>query len=223
MAKTAEPYEGGDISELFPLLALPSKWHGWRRLLRPFPIQGPRNRLHHTTKSRLALVKNRWAGLTDQQRTDWGDWAAANKPDDGIWDAPFAWSGQLAHAFSNMRLLYIGRPFRDDAPVADIPLGVLTEYSGWVYYDTHNYIRFTWYDVGSDDLTVVVSIRMCPGHSGLKSWLYTIPVAYLDRGDRSYIIDKPPGKRCWFSLVEVHNQQGIASPPHVYYVDRGDW
>jgi len=223
MAKTGEPYEGGNISELFPLLALPSKWHGLRRLLRPFPIKGPRNRLHYTTKSRLALVKARWAALTDQQRTDWATWAAANPPDDGIWDAPFAWSGQLAFAFSNMRLLFIGRAFRDDAPDTIPVWGPALEDYGWVIQPNLNRIFIQWLDVGSDDLSVIVSIRMYYAHSGLKSWLYTIPIAYVDRPSRRYEIDAPPGERCWFSLVEVHNGQGTTGPPTVYWVDRGVW
>lgn len=223
MAKTAEPYEGGDISELFPLLALPSKWHGWRRLLRPFPILGPRNKLHYTTKSRLALVRNRWALLTDQQRADWATWAGNNPPDDGIWDAPFGWSGQLAFAFSNMRLLYIGRPFRDDAPVAAIPLSPALNQYGWVVQNGQNQIFIQWLDPGDPDITVLVSIRMYPRRSGLKSWLYLIPVAYVEDGDQWYKIDQPAGERCWFSLVEVHNGQGIAGPPCVYWVDRGVW
>jgi len=223
MAKTAEPYEGYDVSSLFPGFALPSKWHGWRRLLRPFPILGPRNTGHYTTKSRLALVKNRWAGLTDQQRTDWQTWAAAHPPDDGVWDTPFDWTGQLAFAFSNMRLLFIGRPFRDDAPVAAVPTAPLLEEYGWVYYGAYDYIFVRWVDVGSDDYTVIVSIRLYDAGSGLKSWLYTIPVAGVDRPERSYAIEFPPGQRCWFALVKVHNGQGIASPPTVYWVDKGVW
>jgi hypothetical protein len=223
MAKTAEPYEGYDISSLFPTFALPSKWHGWRRLLRPFPILGPRNKLHYTAKSRLALVRSHWSGLTDQQRTDWQTWAAANPPNDGIWDAAFPWTGQLSHAFHNMRLSFIGRPFRDAAPVAAIPESPLLEAYGWVFYGVHDQIFVTWYDVGSDDYTVIVSIRLLDAPGGLKTWLYTIPVAYLDRPERTYAIDFPPGKRCWFALVKVHNGEGTASPPTVYWVDKGEW
>lgn len=223
MAKTGDVAPDVKASDLFPHTALPSKWKGWRRFLRPFSIQGPRNTLHYTTKSRLALVKARWLGLTDQQRTDWATWAAANKPHDGMWDADFAWTGQLAHAFSNMRLLFIGRPFRDDAPVAAIPATPALEEYGWVVQPGLNQIFIKWLDVGSDDLTIVVSIRMYSAHSGLKTSLYLIPVAYVERPDRWYKIDEPAGERMWFSLVEVHNGQGIAGPPMVYWVDRGVW
>lgn len=221
MAKTSELAPDVKISDLFPLTALPSKWLGWRRLLHPYKRQHPRNTGHYTAAARLNVVRSHWAAITAAQRTDWDTWAAANPPNDPIWKCAFDWTGQLAHATCNMRLLFLGAPLRADAPTFVMPPGIGLDDWGWPT-DPDHYVWVRWVDVGSTALTVIVCIRFLLRPHGIRNWLQLIPVAAVDHPDRTYRINDPPGIRLWYALLLTHNTQGHTCPPLVLWIDKGE-
>jgi len=221
MAKTGDVAPDVTASELFPLLALPSKWKGWRRFLRPFPILSPRNNAHYTARSHLQRVKADWAALSSAQQTAWNTWANANKPDDGIWQTPFSWTGRLAHAFCNMHLLFIGAALRSTAPSVTPHPGVpITSYY-WTN-DPGNQLAVSWSSLGDSSLSVLIALRLFAQGSGLKTSLYAPPIAAVAHPDHSYQIVGPPGTRAWWCLYVLHNTQGVLSPVTVLRLDKGE-
>lgn len=220
-AKVGDPSPTADVAALFPQTILPSRVKGIPRLLRPYNYIQPDNTGHYLTADRLAQVKSQWGSLSTGKQADWQTWADANPPRDVVWDLDMPWSGQLAHAQCNMRLLFLGSPLRSDPPDESIyyyPAFIAASWS----YPSPNQITVSWYELESASLTALISIRMLPSVGGLKSRHSLIPIVAVDYPDSSYTITSPVGMRCWVGLMTVHKTQGLSTVNAVIPITRGD-
>ena len=220
MSKVGDPSPTADVALLFPDVAVPSRTLAIPRLLCPFVARPARNTAHFTTQGRLAQVKAQWLSLSPAQTAAWDSWANANLPWDETWACDFPWSGQLAHGQCNMRLLFLGASMRAAPPTVPQPDWPALSAYGWSY-PTPNELSISWYEPGSPSLTAIISIRMLPALSGLKSLQYTIPIVGVTSPDATYTITNPTGLRCWISIIIVHNTQGHCSWPVKISLDRG--